>query len=163
MRDQHKQVNKESGSLVSPMMKIIIKQGSQPQHSWHFGLLILGCEGGRLVSCIVGCLEYPWPLLTKCQELCPHTSCDNQKCHHTLPNIPWGARSPLVGNHWYRDLIYSTEFIKRPLIPSDGTIMWDPRLAHCSNWLEKEWLVEKLSECAKLQLKFANNYLELSS
>lgn len=38
------------------------------------------------------------PLPTRCQEH-PLPSCDKQKCHQTLPHVPWGARLSPAENH----------------------------------------------------------------
>ena len=91
---------------------------------------------------------------------CPHYN--NQKLFQTLPNVLWGTRPRPAEKQWYKTLKHSAKYLKRPLITSDGSIRWDLRLVHCSNSMGKEWLIEKLSEYTKLQLKFANNPLQYS-
>ena len=73
-----------------------------------------------------------------------------------------GEQGHIQLRNWYKTLKHSAKYLKRPLITSDGSIRWDLRLAHCSNSMGKAWLTEKLSECTKLQLKFANNPLQYS-
>lgn len=48
----------------------------------------------------------------RCQE--PPLSCDNKKCLQTLPNVSWGAKLPLVKNH-YNTEIFESHHLKGKL------------------------------------------------
>ena len=73
------------------------------------GRILLCWEMGRTVWCTGGCF-------TSCPGLYPldagstittitTPNCDQGKCLQTLPNIPWGAQSPLVENHCSKPLL----------------------------------------------------------
>ena len=68
-------------------------KGSQPQHYWHLGWVILCCGGCPLSCRMFSCNSCPLP------NRCPQRHCYPllQLCQHkmtqTLTAIPWGAKS----------------------------------------------------------------------
>lgn len=92
-------------TMWMPKISIISVRASQPQCYRHLGsnnsLLGGWGEGG---DCLVHCRTFssisgPYPLDGGGTS---SASCDNQKCHQTSPNIPWGTKShpPHHENHW---------------------------------------------------------------
>ena len=49
----------------------------------------------------------PWPLPTTCSQYIPPPplSCDNQRCLHTLPSVPWKETLPLVEDHCNKPIL----------------------------------------------------------
>lgn len=63
--------------------------------------------------CVVGdsavfcrCLAVPRVLHTNANNT--PSSCGNKTCLQILPNITWGTKSSLVGNHWFRESTWWT-------------------------------------------------------
>ena len=64
--------------------------------------IILGCGG--LFWTLQDTSQHPWLLPTRCQ-LYSLRSYNNQKYLRTLPNVTWGAKLPLVKNHWFNSVL----------------------------------------------------------